>query len=193
MQSIAKVYLASQSSRRKALLEQIGVEFIFIEGIDVDETPLIDEDPRDYVQRIALAKGQAGKEKCGKALEYPILSADTVVLLNNKIILKPKDFSNFKGSLKKLAGETHEVLTCVSLLSDESVSQVSVTTQVTMRKISEREMQFYWDNYHPYDKSGGYGIQDFASVFIENINGSYSNVVGLPLFETYQLLNVSVK
>ncbi len=181
---IPKIVLASQSPRRKELLAQLDVEFQIIHT-DVDESVHPNENPTDYVLRVAKEKAEAGLKK------FPsekILGADTIVVLNGEIFLKPVDKTDHIRMLRKLSGQTHHVLTAVALASAEGIKNIMTDTAVTFRELSEFEINHYWDTGEPCDKSGGYASQGIASTFIKRIEGSWSGVVGLPLFETFELL-----
>ncbi|MFT4925544.1 MAG: septum formation protein [Phenylobacterium sp.] len=183
------IYLASASPRRRELLNQIGIEFELL-SVDVDESVEIDEAPHDYVTRVAALKAQAGVAVAQQ--QWPILAADTIVILDGEVLLKPADQQAAIATLSKLSGHTHEVKTAIAIAFGGKVFNEVVTTQVTMRPIDEAEMLSYWQSGEPADKAGSYGIQGLGGKFVESINGSYSAVVGLPLMETERLL-ASVK
>ena len=178
------VCLASVSPRRRELLAQIGVPHTVV-GADIDESVRSGEAPRDYVLRMARQKALTVRER-GEAL--PVLAADTTVVLDNIIYGKPRDRDDGLAMLGRLSGRTHEVLTAVALAhSSEVTLRLSVST-VRFRELSLEERAAYWDTGEPRDKAGGYAIQGAAAVFIESLSGSYSGVMGLPLFETGELL-----
>ena len=178
------VCLASVSPRRRELLAQIGVPHTVV-GADIDESVRSGEAPRDYVLRMARQKALTVRER-GEAL--PVLAADTTVVLDNIIYGKPRDRDDGLAMLGRLSGRTHEVLTAVALAHLSEVSlRLSVST-VRFRELSPEERAAYWDTGEPRDKAGGYAIQGAAAVFIEFLSGSYSGVMGLPLFETGELL-----
>ena len=178
------VCLASVSPRRRELLAQIGVPHTVV-GADIDESVRSGEAPRDYVLRMARQKALTVRER-GEAL--PVLAADTTVVLDNIIYGKPRDRDDGLAMLGRLSGRTHEVLTAVALAHLSEVSlRLSVST-VRFRELSPEERAAYWDTGEPRDKAGGYAIQGAAAVFIESLSGSYSGVMGLPLFETGELL-----
>ena len=178
------VCLASVSPRRRELLAQIGVPHTVV-GADIDESVRSGEAPRDYVLRMARQKALTVRER-GEAL--PVLAADTTVVLDNIIYGKPRDRDDGLAMLGRLSGRTHEVLTAVALAhSSEVTLRLSVST-VRFRELSPEERAAYWDTGEPRDKAGGYAIQGAAAVFIESLSGSYSGVMGLPLFETGELL-----
>lgn len=180
----AQIILASASPRRKELLDQIKVNYL-IHPVDLDETPLANETPLAYVQRIAAEKSAV----CATQLntELPVLAADTSVVLDKLIMGKPKSQHDALTMLKQLSGKTHQVYTAISLRGREHSQAVSIT-EVTFRELSEQEILAYWQTGEPFDKAGSYAIQGKGGLFVESIKGSYSGVVGLPLFETAQLL-----
>ena len=180
-----QIILASASPRRKELLDQIKVTYK-VHPVDLDETPLPDETPLDYVQRLAAEKSAA----CVAQLktEIPVLAADTAVVLGRVIMGKPKDQADALAMLTQLSGKTHQVYSAISLRGREHSLAVSIT-EVTFRCLTEREMLDYWHSGEPVDKAGSYAIQGMGGVFVESIKGSFSGVVGLPLFETAELLS----
>lgn len=179
-----KIILASASPRRQELLKQIKIHHQ-VQVVDIDETPKLNESPTDYVQRLAFEKAVACKEKFYPKL--PILAADTTVVLNGKIMGKPQDETDAKTMLQALSGNTHHVFTAIALFGKEQHSALSVT-EVTFKTLSDAQIHAYWQSGEPLGKAGSYAIQGVASAFIERINGSFSGVMGLPLFETAQLL-----
>jgi septum formation protein len=187
LMSRAFVYLASASSRRRELLQQIGVPFRVI-AADVDESPLQDEAPMTYVSRLAAAKADVGWQCLREPAEAPVLAADTAVVFDGFILGKPLDRRDAELMLQKLSGRTHEVLTAVALRSPAGLKTRVSRSLVTFRPIEAAEAQAYWDTGEPCDKAGGYAIQGHAAVFVADLKGSYSGVMGLPLFETAELL-----
>ena len=188
------IYLASASPRRKELLQQIGVEFEQISAC-VDETPLHGEAPLEYVRRLAQAKAQAGLESLSGMAAAPVLGSDTTVVLAGKILGKPENQQHAIDMLLALSNQTHQVITAVALASSAETTVTHAITEVTFGAISEQEALAYWNTAEPKDKAGAYGIQGLGAVFVKRIEGSYSAVVGLPLYETRQLLkqaNVAV-
>lgn len=179
-------YLASASPRRRQLLEQLGLRFEVMVA-DVDEHPKSDESPRDYVLRVARAKAEAVAERLGW-LKLPILAADTAVVLDDRILGKPKDREEGLQMLARLAGRTHQVSSGVALWNRDGVKTVLSESRVRFRAISHDEALAYWQSGEPQDKAGGYGIQGLGAVFVEHLEGSYSGVMGLPLAETAALL-----
>jgi len=180
-----QIILASASPRRKELLDQIKVIYK-IHPVDLDETPLPDETPLDYVQRLAAEKSAACMAQLNT--EIPVLAADTAVILGNMIMGKPKDQADALAMLTQLSGKTHQVYSAISLRGREHSQAVSIT-EVTFRCLTEREILDYWRSGEPVDKAGSYAIQGMGGVFVESIKGSFSGVVGLPLFETAELLS----
>ena len=181
------LFLASGSPRRRELLTQIGVAFSVI-GADIDETPLSDESPAAYVERLARGKAEAGRARLSADAPACVLGADTAVVLDGKIIGKPVDEADAQAMLLSLAGQEHEVLTAIALLDGERCESRVVRSLVRFRPISVAEANAYWASGEPRDKAGGYGIQGLGAVFVSGLNGSYSSVVGLPLCETAELL-----
>ena len=187
------VYLASGSPRRRELLQQIGVSFRLI-GTELDETPLPGEAPVGYVSRLAAAKADAGwqlSRDLGLAPNAPVLAADTAVVLDGKILGKPQDRNDAENMLLKLSGRAHQVLTAVAVRSAAG-NEIKVSQSwVTFRAVDAAEAAAYWNTGEPRDKAGAYAIQGYAAIFIADLKGSYSGVMGLPLFETAALLNAA--
>ncbi|MGB8714538.1 MAG: Maf family protein [Onishia taeanensis] len=175
--------LASASPRRLELLASIDVD-CEVRPVDIDETPLPGELPRDYVCRLAREKALAG----AVLSELPVLGSDTAVVLDGEILGKPRDRAHALEMLAMLSGNTHEVLTGVAVSGPQGLLDCCVTTRVTLRAISPAAAAAYWATGEPQDKAGGYGIQGRAAVFVSHIEGSHSAVVGLPLYETAELL-----
>jgi septum formation protein len=198
---MADLYLASRSPRRRDLLRQIGVRFEPLllrlsapRGPDVDETPHATEDAAAFVARIATAKARFGVQVLGMRQMplRPVLAADTIVTLGGGILGTPMDREQAAAYLRRLAGQTHEVRTYVALATGPATRLEVFTTEsvsaVRFARLSERQIERYCATGEPYDKAGGYAIQGLAAAFIEHLEGSYSGVMGLPLFETSQLL-----
>ena len=179
-----KIILASASPRRQELLKQIKIAHQ-VQIVDLDETPKLNETPADYVQRLAFEKALACKEKFAPKL--PILAADTSVIFDNQILGKPENENDAKAMLQQLSGNTHQVFTAIALFGKAQHTALSVT-EVTFKTLSDAQIHAYWQSGEPLGKAGSYAIQGIASAFIEKINGSFSGVMGLPLFETAQLL-----
>ncbi len=181
------IFLASASPRRRELLEQVGVRQRLLAAA-VDETPHAGEVPELYVVRLALAKARAGRLLLTSDTPQPVLGADTAVVVNGTILGKPRDEAEFMASMARLSGRCHQVMSGVALVDGErEESRLSVST-VCFRELSEAERRAYWRSGEPADKAGGYAIQGLGAGFIERLEGSYSGVMGLPLFETAELL-----
>jgi septum formation protein len=178
------IRLASASPRRHELLTQIGVPHV-VTVPHVDEAALPDERPADYVQRLARSKAEA---VWSKDQSLPVLAADTTVVLDGTMFGKPSDRTEAMDMLGRLSGRTHDVLTAVALAHAGGLSLRMSVSEVRFRTLSEEECGAYWETGEPHDKAGGYAIQGRAAVFIESMTGSYSGVMGLPLFETAELL-----
>ena len=178
--------LASQSPRRRELLSIIVLDFRVIPP-HVDERPLGGETPSCYVERLAKAKAMAVCAEAGKGEN--VIGSDTTVSVDGKILNKPVDQSDFLRMMRLLSGRKHQVYSGVCVFRDFVTYSCVVRTDVQVRIISDREARDYWASGEPKDKAGGYGIQGSAARFIERIDGSYTNVVGLPLVELEVLLN----
>ena len=197
MLSENQIYLASRSPRRRELLRQIGVKFNLLmmretlgRTIDVDEQPHANEVPADYIYRITRAKADAGWKRIlqRRLPVQPVLAADTIVTIDGCILGKPRDNAHAEEMLKILSGRSHQVLTTIGVgIRDTIQMRLSVST-VRFREISEREIRHYLANNNVLDKAGAYAIQGVAAAFIVEISGSYSGIMGLPLYETAQLL-----
>lgn len=177
------IYLASQSPRRAELLTQIGVDFAALPA-DIDETPLAGESPEDFVRRMAIAKARTVQ-----ALHpgWGVIGSDTSVVLDGHILGKPVGREHAIDMLLALSGREHRVLTGVALAHTKIAYALS-ESRVFFRPIEQVEAARYWQTGEPADKAGGYAIQGRGAVFIRHIEGSYSGIMGLPLFETAQLL-----
>ncbi|MDD5320216.1 MAG: Maf family protein [Methylococcales bacterium] len=180
-----QIILASASPRRKELLDQIKV-FYKVYPVVLDETPLPYETPRNYVQRLAAEKSAACVAQL--ATDIPVLAADTAVILGDVIMGKPKSEADALAMLTQLSGKTHQVYSAISLRGRQHDQAVSIT-DVTFRRLTKQEILDYLHSGEPLDKAGSYAIQGLGSMFVESIKGSFSGVVGLPLFETAQLLS----
>lgn len=195
-----RIYLASTSPRRRELLRQIGVRFdplVFRSGergidYDVDETPWPQEAPAHYVERLALTKATAGFHR----LQWrhlpvrPVLAADTALSLDDQIIGKPRTEDDAHEILSRLSGRSHQVLTAVAVSNGEMTRSLLSISSVRFRALSDVEIRHYLAAGESMDKAGAYAIQGRAAVFIEHIEGSYSSIMGLPLYETAQLLQL---
>jgi septum formation protein len=192
------VYLASRSPRRRELLSQIGVRYQLLlfrarpgEAADVDEAPLAGEAPDAYVVRLARAKAEAGWRRMlqRNLPPGPVLAADTTVALEGRIFAKPAGREDAAAMLRALSGRTHEVLTAVAIKHDDWLESVLSRSEVRFKDLSEAELAAYVANGEGDDKAGAYAIQGRAARFIAELRGSYSGVMGLPLYETGQLLD----
>jgi len=182
-----KLVLASQSPRRKELLAQLGYQFC-CHPADIDESVNSKEDPLAYVRRMAEEKATVTAIQLEQLTENVVLGSDTCVVINGKILAKPEDLNDCIAILSLLSGQKHQVLTAIALSTNGRVISEVVCTDVYFKSLTENEIVAYWHTGEPQDKAGAYGIQGIAGQFIRRIEGSYSAVVGLPLFETAQLL-----
>jgi septum formation protein len=180
------IYLASQSPRRRELLQQIGVSFERL-PVDIDEGRLTDESPEACVQRLALEKARAGRTLLSAATSQPVMGADTLVVSGDAVLGKPANREDAIEMLQLLSGSTHRVMTAVALAGEHEAACMN-TSQVTFRTLTRRECEAYWDTAEPRDKAGAYAVQGLAAMFITRLEGSYSGVMGLPLQETAELL-----
>ena len=181
--------LASASPRRRALLNQIKVPFTVLVA-DLDETRLPDEPPNQMVVRLASSKATTAKNwfvEHGKPVPA-ILGADTCVLIDKEILGKPASRCEAVCMLQKLSGQTHQVYTGIALRSGAAMQTQTVISEVTFAQLTNAQIENYCDGTEPFDKAGGYAIQGVGATFISHISGSYSNIMGLPLHETYALL-----
>ena len=192
-----RIHLASRSPRRRELLTQIGVAFdtlIFRDGTradkETDETPLKNEDPLAYVQRVARAKAEHGWRCVGwrRLLAQPVLSADTTLEFEGEVIGKPLNAADAAHILGRLSGRTHRVLTAVAICLDTRIETALSISEVRFATLSDADIRRYVDSGEPMDKAGAYGIQGRAGIFVEHLSGSYTGVMGLPLHETALLL-----
>ncbi|MCW8857427.1 MAG: Maf family nucleotide pyrophosphatase [Kangiella sp.] len=182
-----QIYLASASPRRKELLTQLGVSYVQVAN-DFDETPLANESPEEYVKRLAIGKARSAEPYCDSELDLPILGADTIVVLDGQFLGKPQDLEQAKLMLSRLSGQTHQVYSGVSLCyHDKAIWQVS-KSDVTFSQLSKQTIDAYCVTEEPLGKAGSYAIQGVAGSLVSGINGSYSGIVGLPLYETRILL-----
>ena len=180
------LYLASQSPRRRQLLEQIGVTFAVIE-VDVPEQRSMDESPRHYVSRVAHDKARAGLAACGDASAL-VLGSDTEVVLEEEVFGKPSDPDDAAAMLRRLSGRTHEVISAVWVVdAHRQFSEVCVS-RVRFATLDEATIAAYVATGEPFGKAGAYAIQGRGGTLIEHLDGSYSGVMGLPVFETARLL-----
>jgi len=175
------IHLASTSPRRREILETLGIDFDVIR-VETDESPLQGETPGEMVLRLAVAK--AGAATHGEF----VLAADTIVVLGDRVLGKPRDADDGVGMLLALSGRSHAVMTGVALKTPTETRSVLSTTDVQFREIGRDEAIRYWQSGEPCDKAGAYGIQGLGGMFVKAIEGSYSGVMGLPVFETIELL-----
>lgn len=179
--------LASASPRRSALLAQIAVPHC-VAPAEIDEQPRGAEPAADYVQRLAREKALAVACDAARSRGLPVLGADTSVIIDGRILGKPATLDEARAMLELLGGRTHEVLSAVALQAGGSPAVALSRTLVRLRRLSRAEIDAYWASGEPRDKAGGYAIQGLAAVLVEHIEGSYSGVMGLPLYETAALL-----
>ena len=178
--------LASQSPRRTELLKQIGIPFSQY-PVDIDETVLSHETPEQYVRRMAQEKSSLGYKRAGA--KKLVLGMDTIVVIEGNILGKPKDKTDAERMLNLLSDNTHQVLTAVTITHYQQQKTIVVATDVCFGPLSKEQIAWYWKTGEPQDKAGSYGIQGLGGQFVKYINGSYSAVVGLPLYQTRMLLN----
>jgi len=183
---MTRIFLASTSPRRKELLTQLGVEFDVLK-IDIDETPLRDEKPESYVQRMALEKAKAGWDLCKKQQSL-VIAADTSVIIDQQILGKPCSQQDAKKMLISLSGRSHQVMSSVAVMNQESPFVALNVNTVRFSKLTDEQIEWYLNTREGIDKAGSYAVQGLAAQFIEHIEGSYSGIMGLPLYETALLL-----
>lgn len=186
---VPDLYLASQSPRRRELLRQIGVRHAVISAA-IPEQPAVGETALDYVQRLAREKAAAGFTQLHQQQLpiAPVLGADTLGLLDGEILEKPRNQDHALRMLRQLSGRTHQVITAVALHSESRRALRVSITDVTFRELGDAEIADYWLTGEPQDKAGSYAIQGLGAVFVKEIHGSYSSVVGLPIEATLELL-----
>jgi len=192
-----KIYLASRSPRRRELLKQIDVSFEVLvlrehpaRGLDVDESVHPGEAPADYVRRVALAKAEVGWRRIEqrRLRRFPVLGADTAVCIGEEILGKPADRADAARMLRLLSGREHRVLTAVVLKFEDRVEEVASESRVRFCDLDEADLETYVKSGEPTDKAGAYVIQGRAAAFVTEIHGSYTGIMGLPLYETAQLI-----
>src|SRR5690606_38040651 len=182
-----QLYLASASPRRRELLAQLGLRYRVLPQ-QVDESRAPDEDPAAYVIRLARAKARAGWRTLSEGDATPVLGADTVVACEGRLLGKPRDLADAREMLGLLSGRAHEVLTAVAVQGARQAVDALSRTSVEFRRLSDEEILAYWESGEPRDKAGAYAVQGRGALFVRRINGSYSGVVGLPVYETARLL-----
>jgi septum formation protein len=185
-----RLYLASRSPRRLELLKQIGVSVTLVD-VEIDETRWTGESPETYVLRVALEKARAGCAAIREDEPRAVLGADTAVVVGDLTLGKPSDRESAARMLRSLSGRAHRVLTGVALIAQGRELTDLSDSQVTFRTLQEYEIQGYWDTGEPMDKAGAYAIQGHGALFVSDLRGSYSGVMGLPLFETGRLLDAA--
>ncbi len=193
------IYLASKSPRRRDLLKQIGVHYELLlmretaPRIDIDESPLYGETPHAYVERVVKLKNEIAVRvmQDRKLTPRPLLTADTIVTFDGDILGKPETRDDAVATLKRLSGQTHQVLTAVMLSHGDAHHKVLTTSFVSFAELTEDDIKRYVATGESMDKAGAYGVQGRAATFIAKLSGSYSGVVGLPLYETANLLRAA--
>lgn len=189
-----ELYLASSSPRRRELLKQIGIRFEVVSGLVVDESLRVAETPEDYVYRLARDKAIAGHnlispEGTDRPAGFaPVLGADTCIAIDGEILGKPSDRDDCIAMLRRLSGISHRVLTAICLFDGKHESQCLSQSVVSFKALGLDEIKRYWESGEPVDKAGAYAIQGYAARFITHLKGSYTGVVGLPLYELSELL-----
>lgn len=181
------IYLASRSPRRRELLSQMAVDFAVLIA-DVDESVEPGESPQDYVQRIATEKARAGVSLLAAEDKKPVLAADTAVIVDQTIFGKPVNDDDARRMLKMLSGHTHQVMTALALASENDLKTALSVSEVRFAAMTEAEIDWYIQTGEGRDKAGSYAVQGLGAIFIDQIQGSYSGIMGLPVRETGQLL-----
>jgi septum formation protein len=184
----APIVLASRSPRRSQLLAQIGVPHEVL-AVDFDEARWPGEAPREFVERLARDKARHSRAACPHG--RPLLAADTIVVLDGELFGKPRDAADAVAMLRALSGRWHEVMTAVAVCDGATVRSAVSVSRVRFRELGEDECRAYWATGEPADKAGAYAVQGLGAVFIERLEGSYSGVMGLPLYETAGLLEAA--
>jgi septum formation protein len=186
-QAPLSLVLASASPRRKELLEQLGIHVI-ARAVDIDESVIDGETANQFVQRLAKDKAHRGHEVIGSTEALPVLGSDTAVVIDGQILGKPVNRNDARSMLMRLSGKTHTVHTAVAIVTNNRVVEAVSISRVSFTRLSEQDISLYLSTGEADDKAGSYAIQGIAGQFIEKLEGSYSGVMGLPLFETRQLL-----
>ena len=187
MTASAQVILASASPRRRELLEQIGVRAI-VKSVDIDESRKPGEPVKEYVQRLAMEKAERGFSTIKNSQKLPVVGSDTIVVIDGIVLGKPEDRQQAKEMLQQLSGQKHTVLTSVAIVTEDKKVIDTSSSEVLFNKLELQEIEDYVVTGEADDKAGSYAIQGLAAQFVKNLNGSFSGVMGLPLFETVQLL-----
>ncbi|MCC7257521.1 MAG: septum formation inhibitor Maf [Gammaproteobacteria bacterium] len=181
------VHLASASPRRRDLLAQLGLRWVLVPAV-VDESRHPGEPAADYVRRLALAKARVAHGQLPPAASAPVIAADTTVVVGDEVLGKPAGEADALRMLRLLSGRAHQVFSAVAVVSARGESVAVSASQVVFRTIGEAEAAAYWRSGEPADKAGSYAIQGLGAIFVRKLSGSYSGVMGLPLFETARLL-----
>lgn len=187
MTKAVTLYLASASPRRREILDQLGLTYQVLPQ-DIDEAGLPGESPEELVRRLACAKAEAALAGLSSQEASAVLGSDTIVVCDGEIFGKPLNEADACRILQCLSGCTHEVLTAVALATGESTQVIVSRSAVSFRALSQQEISAYWASGEPADKAGAYGIQGLGALFVEKLQGSYSGIMGLPVFETATLL-----
>lgn len=185
-----QIVLASASPRRAELLDQIGIRYA-VQVADIDETPLVGESPEALVERLARIKAEtvwSVRRDVSHTPSLPVLGSDTLGILDGELLVKPRDFEHARTMLRKMSGRRHVILSAVALSNEQGTRSIINRNMVEFRSVSDAEILAYWNTGEPQDKAGAYAIQGRGAVFVKSLQGSYSGVMGLPLFETTQLL-----
>ena len=183
----AQIILASASPRRRELLQQIGIKAI-VQSVDIDEAQKQNETVRDYVERLAMEKAQCGFDTISNDEQLPVLGSDTIVEIDGEILGKPENRQQAKKMLMQLSGKNHQVYTSVAIVTHDKSVIMTSSSQVEFKTLEAQEIDSYLASGEADDKAGAYAIQGIAAQFVKNINGSFSGVMGLPLYETVELL-----
>ena len=187
MTASAQVILASASPRRRELLEQVGVRAI-VQSVDIDESRRPGEPVKQYVQRLAMEKAERGFSIIKNSQKLPVVGSDTIVVIDGIVLGKPENRQQAKQMLQQLSGQKHTVLTSVAIVTEDKKVIDTSSSEVLFNKLELQEIEEYVATGEPDDKAGSYAIQGLAAQFVKSLNGSFSGVMGLPLFETVQLL-----
>jgi septum formation protein len=183
----AQIILASASPRRRELLDQINIKAI-VQAVDIDESQKQDEPVNEFVERLAMEKAQRGFDTIINEDALPVLGSDTVVEIDGVILGKPENRQHAKEMLQQLSGKRHKVHTSVAIVTKDRSIIATSSSQVHFKSLELQEIESYLASAEADDKAGAYAIQGIAAQFVKNINGSYSGVMGLPLYETVELL-----
>ncbi len=185
----AQIILASASPRRRELLQQICVQ-AKVQSVDIDESQKQNESVNDYVERLAMEKARRGFDTISNEKKLPVLGSDTIVEIDGEVLGKPENRQHAKEMLMKLSGKNHEVHTSVAIVTHDKSVMMTSSSQVEFKRLEADEIDRYLASGEADDKAGAYAIQGIAAQFVKNINGSFSGVMGLPLYETVELLKL---